>query len=242
MAFKRRWGIQLVSDNLTELHENSIKKGLKIIINKIENVYYIVFKDKNGQLARINIENKLSLGPIKSCSLEEFFIGEDVNDNFYPNLGEYIVKKINSRGDYKSPWDSAVGYLEKDLFHLTFSHYKAAERLYKEFLTFFSGGFLLHLSLECFLKACILFEKNEFPSDHSLDKLVKQTSFKLNNGKIDFIRELDKRHYLRYRYDEAGTDDLTKWQVIVKSIRDQMPSDLLKILEDVESNHPLINH
>jgi hypothetical protein len=234
-TFKRRWSVSLVCGGLTGAHEDSIKKEEKIILNKDNDIYSIFFKNKSGNIEKEQINGKVWwLGQEKSLDL--FFDEEgEIRDGYYIQIGYYIFEKIGSRSNYTDPRNDDVGYLEEDLFGLAFSHYRAAEILYRSPLTFFSGGFLLHLSLECFLKACYLFMHNQFPNTHIFNQLIAKLSYQLDS-EITFIEELDKLHLLRYKFDEVGLDDLLKWEQVVNTIKDQMPPVLLEKLQSAKQS------
>ena len=69
-----------------------------------------------------------------------------------------------------------------------------------------------------------------------LKKIAKKVVFiRLNENDNKFIKELDKRHYLRYTFDEVDTHDLQGWHDVFNSIKIQMPIALLKKLAPIEN-------
>ena len=101
----------------------------------------VVFKSENDTVEAIKIDSKI-YSPLtrKKNDWECFFTDEGkIDGDFFKPLGSHILELIKPKGNYKSPWDPGIGYFEEDLFDLTFSHYRAAEKLYQHPLTFFSG-------------------------------------------------------------------------------------------------------
>lgn len=102
------------------------------------------------------------------------------------------------------------GYHEEHLLKFAHSHFVAAMLLVKEgdYRSFFTRGYLFHLSLELILKAYCLHVKNQFLAIHDLKRLFKDASlaqvYKENKTLID---NLNNFYYLRYSLQVSDIGD-----------------------------------
>ena len=135
------------------------------------------------------------------------------------------------------------GYREEELIRAAIDHLEAAQRLFSTNPSWFdSAGYLSHLGLELLLKACLLAVNDEFPNEHSLERLVRQLAdagfyVDLARGRIELIQRLDKLYHLRYPRPldpvEIGNED---WDVVEQTsfaIVDRMPDSLKNLFEGI---------
>lgn len=130
------------------------------------------------------------------------------------------------------------GFVPVDLLRNAIDHLGAAEKLFKSSPSYFdSGGYLMHLAVELFLKAWLLQDSKQFPGSHNLTELhgdlVKSSRAPtLSDEQARTLLLLDRYSELRYpnRNDpvEVGTDDLS-------AVRNLMlPGELLLELSRVD--------
>lgn len=129
------------------------------------------------------------------------------------------------KGIKEKKFKRSDGYSEESLLGLAVQNHFCARLLLTHPICFFSSGFLMHLSLELFLKACCLFKNSEFSPTHKLKELIREATLALDSMNMKFITEFDKLHYLRYKIDEVGTDIDRKFNSIVANTLLEMPED-----------------
>jgi len=118
-------------------------------------------------------------------------------------------------------------YSEKHLLDLAAEKLFSAKWLFLHPISFFSAGYLIHLTLELILKACCLHFKDQFPRSHDLCEILKILSLniQLNEKDKGYIKEISKLQHLRYETMEIGTDADSQLNRIISSILNQMPEE-----------------
>lgn len=103
--------------------------------------------------------------------------------------------------------------------------------LSNNFFTFFSAGFLCHLSFELLLKGLITLEKKEYPSIHTLKKLIKTLSEEKqkNLEKIITVQTLYGEHCL-YSTVSNLRDEILKLKIVTDETVSSVVVDHLQLL------------
>lgn len=124
-----------------------------------------------------------------------------------------------------------------------------------------------HHGFELLLKACWIWDKNQFEETHSLPEIAKHISFlKLDNQYQRLLEEIDTFYYFRYPYKplqekkisetvlrissktgsiqnlpgEIGTDAFPKIEELYDLIIKSFPVDLSMLWKEIENNHTFI--
>lgn len=124
------------------------------------------------------------------------------------------------------------------LFELASNHFFSAQCLFNSSqpYSYFSAAFLLHLSLELFLKGCIRVYKTEFCKTHDLNTLGKELA-NVSNQNIDLLTEeltyFQKFHNERYNLAENSIlyrdlDDCSRLIKMIGNHTSEKVSDAFK--------------
>ena len=124
-------------------------------------------------------------------------------------------------------------------------HVNAATLLLKSknLMLYDSAGFLVHLGVELFLKAVLLEYSGVFPNEHNLVKLsnkINASATIIPDDKINELKWLDALWNLKYpnlkNPTEIGTDDVPRFNNIVKYVSSIIPEALLEELKASPDN------
>ncbi len=141
-------------------------------------------------------------------------------------------KKIYTKADYA----------ESDLIQYSVDHLCAAEKLYElsnrwrwEYLH--SAIVLSHLSIELFLKACLLHFDGQFPADHDLKRLFRSLHKKgigLSDNNKKWLNYLSQCNNLRYPTTDSKLEvDLNQWEhtkALFQELRSNVPKEIQIII------------
>ena len=175
----------------------------------------------------------------------------DLKPEGYECTMVYMVKKLQYNANNMPS--------AEELFETASYHFFAAECLLKpcdqaksQPFTFFSAGFLLHLSLEIFLKGCIKAYGIQPRATHDLKKLVKNLSeimaergneLAFSSEEISIIKHFQKCHDMRYNpgKDSIGTIDSERCAKVIIRIKSVLSSDIDKMFKANWDWNPIID-
>jgi HEPN domain-containing protein len=224
--FKRRCNVRYVSAGLTSQHEQAIKQKKEIIIKeaKDKKTYEVYSLANNNQIKCFNLNLGNDFGN-HVHHLEEKTFGCSEHDPFVRDI--YHV--VSEGGGHTGDLEEEPGYLEEDLLYQSIRSHYTAKLLFKHNpIFYFDAGFILHLSLECLLKAWMLYVKDEFTSTHNLKKLIEDASLNFRDDIMGLILDIDKLYKLRYGSTDVGNEEFIKFEEILDYIFNIMPVDLKK--------------
>lgn len=92
-------------------------------------------------------------------------------------------------------------------------HFVSAELLFNSGMpfTYFSGGYILHLSIELALKALCQYKNHEFKATHILRQLIKQVKpLEFDEDDLTLLNELDMLYNLRYPLNGSNIGQTVK--------------------------------
>lgn len=137
------------------------------------------------------------------------------------------------------------GILPVDMMHCAIDHLSASESLFESSPAHYdSAGYLAHLGIEMIIKSILLYRAGSFPGIHSIRNLFDELRSKdyisdLPEELEVVVSTLDEYEYLRYpNLDcpvEIGTDDLILIKKLAKFLYEQLPSNLMSELSELNS-------
>ena len=138
------------------------------------------------------------------------------------------------------------GFTVVDLLQFGFSHADAACFLFNEDLAFIdSAGYLAHLGVELILKAWHLQLFGKYEPTHDIVELHKKIQQEeavacISSDSEEFLVKLQTFYELRYPRRgkgpvEVGTEDLKTFQIFLNELWNQLPDEMIKIYNQIDS-------
>jgi tetratricopeptide (TPR) repeat protein len=190
-------------------------------VGKIYALVYLGYKEKAIETQNHALSHNLALK--LDVELEDYLREIKVNntgssDQNSKKIFDCICNECKKKN--KNPSLDSV----KNLLEGSITHFTVTKSLFESNnpWCFFSAGYLLHLSLELFLKSCIQHYNQKFKRIHCLKGLTNDLSLlrtvKLKHSTLKHIEEINKFYEQRYEPQPIRSNEHQNWYNVVLDI------------------------
>ena len=194
-------------------------------VGKIYALVYLGYEEKAIETQNHALSYKLDL------KLEVYLRGIKVINT--GNSNQNSKKIFDCRCNECKKKNLSSDYSVKNLLEGSITHFTVTKSLFESNnpWCFFGAGYLLHLSLELFLKSCIRHYNQGFRKIHCLKGLINDLSPlrtpKLKHSTLKYIEEINKFYKQRYEPQPIGSNEHYNWYNVVLDILFSISDDEL---------------